>query len=145
MHRWAGSANIVNVLDIDCTLRAIGAAEGDVDYAAGEKELSELLVRFPNNQSLTWRRAFFLSQLGRTEEALVRIVVPITTNEEDAFRIAAAAAAKANPDGHTLFFTYGGVLTTGLPLFRKLAYDPMKDFSPIGLVAVGQLALVDVN
>src|SRR3954466_2323038 len=31
-------------------------------------------------------------------------------------RIAAAAAAKATPDGHTLLFTYGGVLTTGLPL-----------------------------
>jgi tripartite-type tricarboxylate transporter receptor subunit TctC len=50
-------------------------------------------------------------------------------------RIAAAAAAKANPDGHTLFFTYGGVLTTGLPLFRKLPYDPIKDFAPIAMIA----------
>lgn len=49
-------------------------------------------------------------------------------------RIAAAAAAKANPDGHTLFFTYGGVLTTGLPLFRKLPYDPIKDFTPIAMM-----------
>src|SRR5450759_2632427 len=30
-------------------------------------------------------------------------------------RIAGAAVAKATPDGYTLFFTYGGVLTTGLP------------------------------
>jgi len=50
-------------------------------------------------------------------------------------RIAAAAAAKANPDGHTLFFTYGGVLTTGLPLFRKLPYHPIKDFAPVAMVA----------
>ncbi len=50
-------------------------------------------------------------------------------------RIAAAAAAKANPDGHTLFFTYGGVLTTGLPLFRKLPYHPVKDFAPIAMIA----------
>ena len=50
-------------------------------------------------------------------------------------RIAAAAVAKAAPDGYTLFFTYGGVLTTGLPLFRKLPYDPMKDFAPIGMMA----------
>ncbi len=50
-------------------------------------------------------------------------------------RIAAAAAAKANPDGHTLFFTYGGVLTTDLPLFRKLPYHPVKDFAPIAMIA----------
>jgi tripartite-type tricarboxylate transporter receptor subunit TctC len=49
-------------------------------------------------------------------------------------RIAAAATAKANPDGHTLLFTYGGVLTTGLPLFRKLPYDPIKDFAPIAMM-----------
>ncbi|HEY0336654.1 MAG TPA: tripartite tricarboxylate transporter substrate binding protein [Burkholderiales bacterium] len=50
-------------------------------------------------------------------------------------RIAAAAVAKANPDGYTLFFTYGGVLTTGLPLFRKLPYHPIKDFAPIAMMA----------
>lgn len=46
-------------------------------------------------------------------------------------RIAAAAAAKATPDGYTLMFTYGGVITTGLPLFKKLPYDPIRDFTPI--------------
>jgi tripartite-type tricarboxylate transporter receptor subunit TctC len=50
-------------------------------------------------------------------------------------RIAAAAAAKANPDGHTLFFTYGGVLTTGPGLFRNLPYDPMRDFAPVAMIA----------
>lgn len=50
-------------------------------------------------------------------------------------RIAAAAAAKATPDGYTLFFTYGGVLTTGLPLFGKLSYDPMRDFAPVAMMA----------
>jgi tripartite-type tricarboxylate transporter receptor subunit TctC len=50
-------------------------------------------------------------------------------------RIAAAAAARANPDGYTLLFTYGGVLTTGLPLFRKLAYDPVSDFAPVAMMA----------
>ena len=50
-------------------------------------------------------------------------------------RIAAAAAAKANPDGYTLFFTYGGVLTTGLPLFGTLPYHPIKDFAPVAMAA----------
>jgi len=50
-------------------------------------------------------------------------------------RIAAALAAKADPDGHTLLFTYGGVLTTGLPLFRKLPYHPIRDFTPVAMAA----------
>ena len=50
-------------------------------------------------------------------------------------RIAAAAAAKAAPDGYTLFFTYGGVLTTGLPLFGKLPYHPIRDFDPVAMMA----------
>lgn len=50
-------------------------------------------------------------------------------------RIAAVAVAKATPDGHTLFFTYGGVLTTLLPLYGKLPFDPVKDFSPVAVVA----------
>lgn len=50
-------------------------------------------------------------------------------------RIAASATAKANPDGYTLFFTYGGVLTTLLPLYGKLPYDPINDLAPIALIA----------
>ncbi len=50
-------------------------------------------------------------------------------------RIAAAAAAKATADGYTLFFTYGGVLTTGLPMFGKLPYDPINDFAPVAMMA----------
>ena len=42
---------------------------------------------------------------------------------------------KRTPDGYTLFFTYGGVLTTGLPLFRKLPYDPIADFAPVAMMA----------
>lgn len=50
-------------------------------------------------------------------------------------RLAAATVAKAAPDGYTLFFTYGGVLTTGLPLFKTLPYHPIKDFTPVAMVA----------
>jgi len=50
-------------------------------------------------------------------------------------RIAAEIAAKAVPDGYTLFFTYGGVLVTGLPLFRNLPYHPIRDFAPVAMMA----------
>jgi tripartite-type tricarboxylate transporter receptor subunit TctC len=50
-------------------------------------------------------------------------------------RIAAAAVAKAAPDGYTLLFTYANVITVGLPLFGKLPYDPIKDFAPVATMA----------
>ncbi len=50
-------------------------------------------------------------------------------------QIAAAAVAKSTPDGYTLFFTYSGVLTTGLPLYGKLPYDPMRDFTSVAMFA----------
>lgn len=53
--------------------------------------------------------------------------------------IAAEMAAKAPPDGYTLFFGATGQLVINPVLYAKLTFDPMKDFAPIGLV--GQLPL----
>jgi tripartite-type tricarboxylate transporter receptor subunit TctC len=53
--------------------------------------------------------------------------------------IAAEMAAKAPPDGCTLFFGATGQLVINPVLYAKLSFDPMKDFAPIGLV--GQLPL----
>jgi tripartite-type tricarboxylate transporter receptor subunit TctC len=53
--------------------------------------------------------------------------------------IAADIAAKAPPDGYTLFFGATGQLVINPVLYAKLTFDPMKDFAPIGLV--GQLPL----
>ena len=49
--------------------------------------------------------------------------------------IASVAAAKAAPDGYTLMQSY--VATHGTsPATRKLPYDAVKDFSPIGMIGV---------
>lgn len=49
--------------------------------------------------------------------------------------IAAETAAKAPPDGYTLLFgavSYSAIFAS---LYKKLPYDPVKDFAPISLVA----------
>ena len=48
--------------------------------------------------------------------------------------IAANYVAKAAPDGYTIFLHHNG-MATATGLYRKLPYDPMKDFEYIGQVA----------
>jgi len=47
--------------------------------------------------------------------------------------IAANSVAHAAPDGHTLLIAPSGTLTTNVTLYKKLSYDPVKDFVPIAL------------
>jgi len=49
--------------------------------------------------------------------------------------IAAEMAAKAAPDGYTLFIAGVGNFAVNVTLFRKLPYDPVRDFAPIALLA----------
>jgi len=56
--------------------------------------------------------------------------------------IGAELAARANPDGYTLFFGGAAVLSINPSMGRKLAYDPLKDFSPISLIATAPSVLV---
>ena len=55
--------------------------------------------------------------------------------------IASQAAARATPDGYTLMQGY--VATHGTsPATRKLSYDPIKDFTPIGMIGATPNVLV---
>ena len=49
--------------------------------------------------------------------------------------IAAEMAAKASPDGHTLFIAGSGNFAINVSLFSKLPYDQVRDFAPIALIA----------
>jgi tripartite-type tricarboxylate transporter receptor subunit TctC len=56
--------------------------------------------------------------------------------------IAAELAAKATPDGHTLFFTTAGIMAINPSLYSKLPFDPVRDFAPISLAATSPNVLV---
>ena len=44
------------------------------------------------------------------------------------------AAARAAPDGYTLVMAGSAALATSVTIYRKLPYDPTKDFTPIALI-----------
>jgi tripartite-type tricarboxylate transporter receptor subunit TctC len=45
--------------------------------------------------------------------------------------IGAEIAAKAPADGYTLFVTSSGVLAANMHLYKKIPFDPFKDFAPV--------------
>lgn len=72
----------------------------------------------------------------------LRATVIVENRPGAATQIAAAATAKAAPDGHTLFIAPVTTLAIGPSVFKKLPYDTVKDFAPVSLVGSAQFALV---
>ncbi|MFJ4291799.1 Bug family tripartite tricarboxylate transporter substrate binding protein [Cupriavidus sp. NPDC089707] len=60
--------------------------------------------------------------------------------------IGATRVARAAPDGYTLLLTTGTTHSAGPALFKKLPFDPIKDFTPVALITKAPLVLlVDAN
>ena len=55
--------------------------------------------------------------------------------------VGAAEAARAAPDGYTLFFPSGSVMTANQHIYAKMSYDPEKDFVPVTNVVSGPQVL----
>jgi len=56
--------------------------------------------------------------------------------------LGAEQVARAEPDGYTLLMATSTTLAINKTLYRKLPYDPVKDFTPIALVAGVPFALI---
>jgi len=57
-------------------------------------------------------------------------------------QIAAEMVAKAPPDGHTLMMAHIAAISILPSIVTKLPYDPLRDFAPVSLVAIGPNLLV---
>jgi len=56
--------------------------------------------------------------------------------------LGAAAVASAAPDGYTMLLTDRGALGVNPSLYRKMPYDPARDFEYVGIVTVASYVLV---
>jgi tripartite-type tricarboxylate transporter receptor subunit TctC len=48
--------------------------------------------------------------------------------------VAAEQVARAEPDGYTLFFTAASIVVLNPQLYKKLPYDPVKDFRMLAII-----------
>jgi tripartite-type tricarboxylate transporter receptor subunit TctC len=90
-----------------------------------------IVVPFPAGGSTDWLSRLVGQHLGQ------RLKAPFVGENRagGSTLIAASAVAKAEPDGHTLLMTTSTTMAINVSVFKRLPYDPVKDFSPVALVA----------
>jgi len=90
---------------------------------------------------------------GSTTDGLARLMgaeisretgqTVIVDNKAGAFgSIAAQSVGRATPDGYTLFITTNTTQAANPHLLKKLLYDPIKDFAPVGRLVQGYMLMV---
>lgn len=88
--------------------------------------------------------------LGRTMSQELGQSIVIENKPGAGGNIGASYVAKAKPDGYTIMIVANG-MAVNPSLYRKMSYDPIKDFEPISLLAavpnilVTQASRSDVN
>ncbi|KAF1023057.1 MAG: hypothetical protein GAK30_00747 [Paracidovorax wautersii] len=66
----------------------------------------------------------------------------VVENKPGANGVVAAQALMGSPrDGHTYLVTDGSMLSINPALYKNLAYDPQRDFTPVSLIATSPLFL----
>ena len=68
--------------------------------------------------------------------------VTVENKPGSASAVGAELVARSEPDGYTLLMATSTTLAINKTLYKKLAYDPVKDFTPIALVAGVPFALI---
>jgi tripartite-type tricarboxylate transporter receptor subunit TctC len=82
--------------------------------------------------------------VGQAMSASLKQAVVIDNRPSAGAVVGSAAVAKAAPDGYTLLLL-SNANAVSASLFRKLPYEPVKDFAPIGTLGYFDLALFVPN
>jgi tripartite-type tricarboxylate transporter receptor subunit TctC len=116
-------------------------AQGALAPAAGtdgypSRPVRMLLPQAPGSTTDTVGRIVFAATAERIGHQLV-----VDNRPGAGGTLGMEMASRAAPDGYTLVGVSAAMLTIAPHVYRKLAYDPLKDFAPVGLFILSNMAL----
>ena len=119
------------------TLLAMGMFAGSAAHAYPDRPI-RVLVPFPAGSATDQLARLVSSDM---QKALGQTMV--VENKPGAQGIIAVAAlTESAPDGHTLMISANTAIAANVSLFKKLPYDPLKDFTPIAGLGSNLLVLM---
>jgi tripartite-type tricarboxylate transporter receptor subunit TctC len=136
-------------MDISGVTRRTILTTGLVGLAGAAFPFRRPLAAYPEHP-ITWIVAY---AAGGGSDTLARILaeamspklgqaIVIENRPGGATNIGATAAAKADPDGHTVLVGSIGVFSINAALFKDLRYNPVRDFAPITLAVTTPNVLI---
>jgi tripartite-type tricarboxylate transporter receptor subunit TctC len=97
-----------------------------------------LLVAFPAGSGTDSLARFYAERLTRA----LGQPCPVENMGGANGAIAARAAARAAPDGYTVFFGTVSTHAAAPNLLREPGYDPIRDFAPVSMITINGLGLL---
>jgi tripartite-type tricarboxylate transporter receptor subunit TctC len=98
-----------------------------------------LICPFPPGGAVDIASRAIAAELGRT----IGQTVTVENRPGAGGNIGGAEAARATPDGHTIFMTTSGIQAINPVLYPKMQYDPNKDLVPVAaLVSLSNVLVV---
>src|SRR5450432_1790180 len=119
-------------------LAMLSLAQAALPQAAYPSRTIKMIVPYPAGGTTDFLGRLVADQLKTGLGATV-----IVENKPGAgTTLGADQVARAEPDGYTLLMATSTTLAINKTLYKKLPYDPVKDFTPIALVAAVPFALI---
>ncbi|WP_233236163.1 tripartite tricarboxylate transporter substrate binding protein [Bordetella sp. LUAb4] len=118
------------------TATAVATAAGSAAAAYPEKPIRLIVPASAGGAADTLAR-----MIAKRLNEKFRQAVVVENKPGAAAIIGMTDIAKAQPDGYTLGMTFSGAMSINPSLYESLSYDPLKDYSPIAMVAVSPLII----
>ena len=134
----AGYAGGLALLTAKASFAEPAFAEPALAQGAYPSRVITLIVPYPAGGTTDYLGRLIADQL----KAGLGATVSVENKPGAGTTLGAVQVAKAEPDGYTLLMATSTTLAINKALYRKLPYDPVKDFTPISLVAGVPFALI---
>lgn len=121
-------------------LSATGLVPGLAAAAAAEAYPSRtvtMVVPFGAGLSTDAIARYFAEQMGK----IIGQSIVVDNRVGAQGSLGSQMVARAVPDGYTVIFASNGSHAGNVALFKKLPYDPVKDFAPIGTISAAPWGL----